>query len=150
MNPLQRMNIEEWIGALRGGSYRQTSHALHRGDSFCALGVLADIQGVDWEETRKEYSEPRGLVPLYGFRANCNLPEEIVWDGTIPVTLWQAWTGLPRVWAEQVADMNDDRDYTFEDIADSLKEATAAIGDQVSEGKWTDQSNDLYQDFCDT
>jgi hypothetical protein len=61
MNPLQRMNIEEWIGALRGGSYRQTSHALHRGDSFCALGVLADIQGVDWEETRKEYSEPRGL-----------------------------------------------------------------------------------------
>jgi hypothetical protein len=66
------------------------------------------------------------------------------------VTLWQAWTGLPRVWAEQVADMNDDRDYTFEDIADSLKEATAAIGDQVSEGKWTDQSNDLYQDFCDT
>ena len=124
-DPIQKMNIEEWIGALRGGGYRQTGYALHREDTFCALGVLADTQGVTWEETRREQTETTKAGTLYGFRQENPHPDldDIVWDGTIPQNLWEAWTGLPRTVAEQVTDMNDDQVCTFEQIADALKEA---------------------------
>lgn len=34
---------DRWIPALRGGTYRQGSRALHQGDTFCCLGVAVDL-----------------------------------------------------------------------------------------------------------
>ena len=47
--------INEWITALRSGDYLQGKGALRQGDSFCCLGVLADIIGLEWEEGRPSY-----------------------------------------------------------------------------------------------
>jgi hypothetical protein len=116
---LQKMNIEEWIGALRSGTYEQTTHALHRGQAFCALGVLADIQGVDWEETRKVHSEAWGLAALYGFEHALTFD---VWDGTIPADLWETWTGLGGGLIADISELNDEG-ATFDEVADSIKEA---------------------------
>ena len=42
----------EWIEALRSGKYEQTQNYLRSGNSFCCLGVLCDISGIDkWDES---------------------------------------------------------------------------------------------------
>jgi hypothetical protein len=39
----------DWLAALRSGKYEQCRSHLHQqGGGFCCLGVLADIQGVEW------------------------------------------------------------------------------------------------------
>ena len=42
----------KWLRALRSGRYRKTMSRLvnDKGDAFCCLGVLADIQGCVWKE----------------------------------------------------------------------------------------------------
>ena len=39
---------QQWIEALRSGKYQQTVECLRDADGYCCLGVLADIQGVEW------------------------------------------------------------------------------------------------------
>lgn len=40
----------KWIKALRSGEYKQATGALRVNDSYCCLGVLADLQGADDDE----------------------------------------------------------------------------------------------------
>ena len=38
-----------WVKALRSGKYRQARETLRKGNgSMCCLGVLCEIQGIDW------------------------------------------------------------------------------------------------------
>src|SRR5690349_2303722 len=45
---------KRWLRALRSGKYQQSQKYLHKGDSFCCLGVLCDIYLKDkkqeWEK----------------------------------------------------------------------------------------------------
>ena len=38
----------KWVQALRSGKYDQCKHTMKDTTGFCCLGVLMDIQGVDW------------------------------------------------------------------------------------------------------
>jgi len=40
----QKTLKQRWIEALRSGRYKQCHGVLRRGDRFCALGVLADVE----------------------------------------------------------------------------------------------------------
>jgi hypothetical protein len=126
MNPLQRMNIEEWIGALRSGEYQKNRAVLHRGDSFCALGVLADTQGVEWVT---EDTEERDEC-IYGFRYGSPSCRCLActggnfWDASVPEDLFQEWTGLGSQDAGDIIRANDDHNLSFDDIADLIKQKT--------------------------
>lgn len=39
----------KWMESLRSGRYPQTRSCLKDSDGFCCLGVLADIQGAEWD-----------------------------------------------------------------------------------------------------
>lgn len=44
--------LNEWVAALRSGKYKQGQRYLRsRNDTYCCLGVLVDIEGVQWETT---------------------------------------------------------------------------------------------------
>ena len=54
----------KWVKALRSGKYKQAEGTLRdEAGAMCCLGVLADIQGVNWDEIKEMVSEdlPRGL-----------------------------------------------------------------------------------------
>jgi len=40
---------QPWIDALKSGKYKKGRNNLRRGDKFCCLGVLLDINGYEWE-----------------------------------------------------------------------------------------------------
>lgn len=66
------MNAEmkaKWTAALRSGNYVQGKHVLKTSNGrFCCIGVLGDIQGVDWD----------GVAD----RTTCNLPTDALHAGT--------------------------------------------------------------------
>jgi hypothetical protein len=41
----------KWTEALRSGKYEQGDSFLKKGNSYCCLGVLLDIQGAEWYKT---------------------------------------------------------------------------------------------------
>lgn len=42
--------LNEWVAALRSGKYKQGTRYLRNcNDTYCCLGVLLDIEGVQWE-----------------------------------------------------------------------------------------------------
>lgn len=49
----------KWIAALRSGEYKQATSQLQKGDSFCCLGVLCKVAGL-------EISDDGGAVVLNG------------------------------------------------------------------------------------
>jgi hypothetical protein len=57
---------QKWIKALRSGQYQKTSGDLHDGERFCALGVLCDVQGAEWQIRNDGYTYyPKGCrIPL--------------------------------------------------------------------------------------
>lgn len=58
---LNKKLLKKWIKALRSGDYEQGEGSLCSDDGrrFCCLGVLADIQGFEWEVASD------GLIPVY-------------------------------------------------------------------------------------
>ena len=44
-----------WVNALRSGKYRQARGFLRKNGAMCCLGVLCEIQGMDWKKAKEEY-----------------------------------------------------------------------------------------------
>lgn len=40
---------KKWVEALRSGKYSQGKNYLRKGDSYCCLGVLCEVAGLEWE-----------------------------------------------------------------------------------------------------
>lgn len=60
MNEAQIETCRRWTGALRSGDYQQGDRALHRGDLFCCLGVLLDLEDPDgWEPVVEDFTAGR-------------------------------------------------------------------------------------------
>lgn len=55
-----------WTAALRSGEYQQCSGSLTDGVGFCCIGVLGDIQGLDW---RVKFSLHTVSLPIEGLHA---------------------------------------------------------------------------------
>lgn len=57
---------KKWLEALRSGNYKQGSHRLRDGNTFCCLGVLCDIIDPDgWRKFEGQYyhGESSGVLP---------------------------------------------------------------------------------------
>jgi hypothetical protein len=112
LTPEQRMNVDEWIGALRSGEYKQGKYDLHALDgSFCGLGVLADVQRVEWLRHSEE--------DVFYFRDGSN---GVVgeWFKSVPTKWFMDRVGLDMSVADRLIQMND-RGASFDDIADEIK-----------------------------
>ena len=48
--PLKQSVKKKWIAALRSGKYKQGDSALHKGEKYCCLGVLAEVLGAEWKD----------------------------------------------------------------------------------------------------
>lgn len=116
----------KWIEALRSGEYKQgsgqyCSRSYDGTDSYCCLGVLADVAGIE-----KKYTGT-GVVWEDGFDEK----GERIWTYCSPnVELVQekmklhSHMGYPNDVADVYAlwVLNDDRKWTFAEIADYLEQ----------------------------
>ena len=126
---------EKWLGALRGGTYRQgasklrsigVDNYLSRGETLhCCLGVGCDILGVEWfepgvlddtstsgEESFGYVSLDRGYLPKWAqlvFGFDTHSPKVLVNDKRDEASLGY------------VADLNDSGDWNFTEIAERLE-----------------------------
>lgn len=89
-----------WIEALRSGKYQQAAHTLRKPDSneFCCLGVLCEIEGMDWaKDSSGFYKASQSVTPTPVRQANLSAQQ-----------------------AHRLADMND-AGRSFEEIADYIE-----------------------------
>jgi len=113
---------EKWIKALRSGDYLQGNGALKRilneVTTHCCLGVLCDLHS-------KEIGEKWVYDPL---EPSCHLGAHMYYTrmGVLPDEVLD-WAGLKN-WDSNVAidrnnlvDLNDDEEYTFEQIAEVIE-----------------------------
>jgi hypothetical protein len=102
---------EKWVGALRGGDYKQGSKRLRISDEFCCLGVLCDlIDPNGWDIAVEE-----GRLTIYywgtGERSSALIPPSVLSE-----------IGLDSTFALHLAHTND-FGATFNHIADVIEES---------------------------
>lgn len=107
MIPFPKREGETWIHALESGEYTQRKECLKVGDTYCAMGVLGKILNIEMQDY-----EARALVdfmPLFDPVSNALAAPIRFEDFTRP---------LHTV----IVIMNDNRDMSFKEIAEWLKE----------------------------
>ena len=133
--------MREWVEALRSGTYMQGSGALRRqtikGEKFCCLGVFCNVfeKSVDvkgcWEPLVPNFytydGNGYGLVHAFNeflFPST----DDTYFEGVVRV--WEhdplqpcpaGWTVCGASCAVNVVDLNDDKGWTFNQIADALE-----------------------------
>lgn len=103
----------KWVAALRSGEYEQAKGVLRKADSYCCLGVLCDLSGIDtWAKDVEDMNDW-----VYD-RFFSSLPYSV-----------RDWAGLdsedPQVWKDdstqaRLSDLNDSGK-TFAEIADIIE-----------------------------
>ena len=104
LGPLQK----KWVKTLRSGKYKQGKEALKKGEKYCCLGVLCDIEQKLTTEgyvkgTGNEAYLPKTLVSKYSFHSE---------EGNLK----NYSNGKPSLVV-----MND-KGYTFKEIADFIEQ----------------------------
>lgn len=94
----------KWVEALRSGKYKQGRLALYNADSFCCLGVLCEVMGV-------EQIDIGGPAVAYGHESNVTMPGADVLERA----------GLSLDQARRLAHFNDNRGRSFPEIADYIE-----------------------------
>lgn len=105
MKPTEK-DITKWCEALRSGKYSQTKGTLQDHKGYCCLGVACEIF-IPKEKQRIEDDSLWGAFPAY----QPNVPN---WLSKISGAFYSK-TEM-RLWQ-----MNDDYDFTFDEIADVLE-----------------------------
>lgn len=100
--------LRKWIKALRSGQYKQGTHQLvsHDRGKFCCLGVLADLQGAEFDDTDPPRLVLNGKAKGKGYY--------------LPASMAQA-AGLKNSDQKRLGRMND-RGETFKDIAKHIED----------------------------
>jgi hypothetical protein len=117
-----------WLAALRSGEYEQGKGYLNRSGTFCCLGVLCDLavkQGVEdlAVETKSLYGGSAGSFVTYNSDSG-DLPEVVrEWAGLDGVSTQEVetWEGSAVKHPLNLVDLNDDKGYTFAEIADVIE-----------------------------
>jgi hypothetical protein len=106
----------KWIKALRSGQYRRgvTRLVSEDGKQFCCLGVLADVQGCIWQETR--YGNLKPIMPRGQKTFSSNSADNDDGEYLKPSKAG----GLPLAEQVRLAKMNDGG-ATFKKIADYIE-----------------------------
>jgi hypothetical protein len=100
MNPERKT---QWVFALRSGNYKQGRGWLREDDRFCCLGVLCDL----YDPTA--WDEHVAYMLYFG-------------EGCLPPYRVRQEVGLDIEDANDLANMNDRRGSSFEDIARYIEE----------------------------
>ena len=111
-----------WVNALRSGKYKQGRGSLcktttEKGKTvteYCCLGVLGDV-AVD------AYWEKNPTVPLIGGKqvTEYGLIDEVN-TGFLPNSV-EKQLGLTRSRTDKLVELNDDSEFSFDDIADYIE-----------------------------
>ena len=103
----------KWLKALRSGEYRQGRYLLvsDNGKNFCCLGVLADVMGCEWQESKANYDS--SLVPILPRNKRPLARRGDAW-------MSPSKTGLSSKKQEKLAGMNDDGS-SFKRIANFIE-----------------------------
>lgn len=125
-----------WLEALRSGRYQQTRKMLESDGKFCCLGVLCDIAlkgGIVTRFTEDDRVIYRSSKDKYDYSYVC-LPSDLAdWAGLERTNPSAPLAYVPSNNAELVdgtsdgmitlAELNDDGNCTFNQIADLIEEA---------------------------
>lgn len=101
--------IRRWVTALKGDEYRQGTGTLNRGGRHCCLGVLCEVMGL------KKYQEYKQYPAWYYYEKEKNstrLVEKLIDD----------WLGGQHEFVEELIEMNDAENFSFEEIAERIEE----------------------------
>jgi hypothetical protein len=101
-----------WIAALRSGKYKQTAGTLKKGDSYCCLGVLCEIDPEVTFHNQIPFmgDDKIGVADLLqSARDHYGLDREVMFDGKA-VQLH-----------DKLTELNDTRRYNFDQIASYLE-----------------------------
>lgn len=130
----------KWVAALRSGEYKQGRSYLHyidEGEShFCCLGVLCDLaakEGLAVPNPDAQVSEEHEVVVKYA--GEFSYPPDSVRDWAFeypPTDRRYDWMvgaedddgyGGTYIRSDSLADLNDDRELSFAEIADAIEAA---------------------------
>jgi hypothetical protein len=104
MDGKSRANRRKWVDALLSGKYKQAQGALHDTGGFCCMGVACDLSG------KGEWTDHSDFKTYDGEIRGGYMPVAVAdWLGTETQTPAACGVGLDR--------LNDDEDFTFEEIA---------------------------------
>lgn len=142
---------ERWVNELKSGDYDQDTSYLKTDDGYCCLGVLCDIEGVEWSEETK--GGERGYMFGPDGEAeglNLNLVEKYLLNG-VQGQLNDTIFWFESAWAmsapqeqysyssyDSLAEANDDG-RTFDEIAELITDYPELVFAEVEE-KATDNA----------
>jgi hypothetical protein len=101
---LKKITRAEWVDALRSGEYKQGGGFLYDAENktYCCLGVACALAGVELENF-----PPETLRTMLFDDVGAGQLDE--------------WLGLDNDKREALAEMNDNEDLSFADIADEIE-----------------------------
>jgi hypothetical protein len=106
---------QKWVEALRSKKYKQGRGVLRRKDTYCCLGVLCDLnEKVEWKFLASTRLIEEQYIPSIS-------PDNAFGDFFIPIEISE-WAELSDVSSEVLVELNDDKFYSFEQIADYIEE----------------------------
>ena len=108
----QKRLVQKWIEALESGEYPQTTYSLHNQEGYCCLGVLCEVAGI-----RSRIESPTTGWYIFG-----PFPDGTS-DGELPPDTWfYRVTGFDSEFKRKLAEMNDDENKSFKEIAQRIRE----------------------------
>lgn len=103
----------EWLKALRSGKYKQTTGELFDGKGFCCLGLLCKVNGISNKKMLNE------LLPQHiGFGNDITPDAGEYWTGDHQSFAWSVLQGGKLT---PLSELNDDKSWSFEKIADIIE-----------------------------
>lgn len=113
IKPMYPANKVEWLEALRSGRYKQDCGYLRTHDGFCCLGVLADVQGIDWDGYVGDDTMPEDVKDEF----YTNMDDSVWQLASLPSHLA---CGMEQHIQSILSNMND-RGMPFDQIADWIE-----------------------------
>ena len=119
----QKKHRADLVAALRSGKYAQITGSLHTTEGYCCLGVACEISGTEWgEDTYKKgyYAADHGSSARMGLKQKD-------YFGFISLS------GSFDNGQSSLMDLNDEKRYTFEQIADVIESEPIGLFENADE-----------------